>query len=129
MFSLLTVDEKDKVSSLLSSKQNLEHYNCHGLTLSFYNIVNDPFFADESDLMELLEKSITINRSELSVTDFMVIESRLGFLNHSAIYLGNNLWLHKKGKTNIEIVPFEHVLESYLDSGSKIIFYRIEDSE
>lgn len=129
MFSLLTDDEKDKVSSLLSSKQDLEYYNCHGLTLSFLDIVNEPFWADESDLMDLLEKSIQVNKHELSVSDFMVIESRLGHLDHSAIYLGNDLWLHKKGKTNIEIVPLSHVLYTYLDSDSKIIFYRMETFE
>lgn len=102
----------------------MEHHNCHGLVLAFFDLVNQPFWADESDLMHLVEQSEIIKSKDVSVLDFMIIECRLGHFIHSAIYLGNGMWFHKKGQNNIEPVPLNHILNTYFNDGSTMVFYR-----
>lgn len=107
--------EKAKAESIGSNGL----FNCWGATLYVLNKIETLEWIDGYEMRHFLDnETFSIDESQLQIGDILVLNSEYapeGELLHTAVYIGNNLFYHKRGQCNSAEASLAEILEEYCD--------------
>jgi hypothetical protein len=107
-------------------KEGNDSFNCWGTTLFILNKVQELRWIYREEITDFIEEHTKIIESidELKTGDILVMcgdvsdnyyhneEYEPGVI-HTAVYVGKNLWFHKRGANESEFLPLECILDCY----------------
>lgn len=96
---MLSQNRINQMTKAASSGYN-NKFNCWGATkFALGHLTKYQWVKEDAMMAWLNQKTFQLKpRAKLQSGDILVIQKSNGYLLHTAIYLGNRLWFHKKGK-------------------------------
>lgn len=108
-----------KIANKEGKGQNAS-FNCWGATLFVLNATNCLEWTNDYEMEYFLEtKTFPIYEYQLKEGDILVLYGDEYFgenqLSHTAVYIGNGEYWHKKGELEAETIRLEEILDIYYD--------------
>jgi hypothetical protein len=105
-------------------KEGNDSFNCWGTTLFILNIVKELFWISREEITDFIERHTIITgvSDKLKQGDILVMYGNTAdedyaeygqIIIHTAVYIGKNLWFHKRGSNESEFLPLECILDCY----------------
>jgi cell wall-associated NlpC family hydrolase len=91
-------------------------FNCWGATLYVLNVSRTLTWVEEHVMQEfLVKRTDKIKTEDIQEGDIFVMygETWFGYLQHTAVYIGEGMYFHKRGSKHSEITNLEDIFEIY----------------
>lgn len=100
-------------------------FNCWGFTLFMHGELPEPKWVDDARMMQYLRQLPQVQYGELQPGDIIAYFEEVGrhreFLIHTAIYLSDDVIVHKPGMRKLEI---SHAFKNCYAGNATIRYYR-----